>query len=219
MSEATPTFSELFERALRSGLGDVNVSMPGVVVSYDAATQTATVRPGLRRVVFDENDEPGAEEIPPITNVPVSFPGGAGFTIHFPLAAGDTGDLIFSTWSLNEWQATGSVSTPGNLKLHDLGSAKFYPGIRSKKNAAPDTDKSIGIPGGQRAHFTELGVSIGTGADTAVVETKLKAVLAAACTAAGGAAATGDGGKAAFAAFASSLAAAPVGSSNLKADP
>ena len=161
MNEASPELDELIRRALEARVADVHVSMPGEVVSYDAATQTATVKPCLKRVVFSEDDEQVEEAYPPIQNVPVGFPGGAGFTIHFQLTAGDTGDLVFSSASHNEWQATGRVSAPGDLKPHNLGSAKFYPGIRHKKNAAPDTDNSIGVPGGLRAHFDSSFLRIG----------------------------------------------------------
>lgn len=223
MSDALPTLSEIVERALASRVADVHVSMPGEIVSYDATTQTATVRPGVRRVILSEDDDPIAEEIPPIENVPVSFPGGAGFTIHFALAPGDTGDIIFSSVSHNEWQATGRVSTPGDLKPHNLGSAKFYPGLRSRKNAAPDTDNSIGVPGGLRVHFGST-VNVGAGAQAVVLEDLMSAVLtalkgfisSAATTEAG---AGGLGGMTALSTALASWPATPIASSNLKADP
>ncbi len=218
MSDALPSLSEIIERALASRLADVCVSMPGFVVDYDPATQTATVQPGLRRVLFNEDDEQVAEEIHPIKNVPVSWPGGSGLTIHGTLAAGDTGDLHFSSWSHNEWQATGRVATPGDLKPHNLGSAKFYPGLRSRKNAAPDTDNSIGVPGGLRIHFGGT-VNVGTGAQAVPVADKLVAHLQSAAATAVDAAVPNDGGKAAFTAFSSALTAIGVSSGNLKADP
>jgi Phage protein Gp138 N-terminal domain len=161
MNEASPELDELIRRAIEARVADVHVSMPGEIVSYSASTQTATVRPCLKRVVFSEDDDQIEEELPPIQNVPVSWPGGSGLTIHGVLAAGDTGDLVFSTNSHNEWQATGRVSAPGDLKPHNLGAAKFYPGIRHKKNAAPDTDNSIGKPGGVRAHFDTAFLRVG----------------------------------------------------------
>ncbi len=179
MSDAEPSLAELLERALRSSLTDVHVSMPGEIVSYDAAKQVATVRLCLRRTLPDENGELVAEEIPPVQNVPVVWPGGSGLTLHGTLAAGDTGDVIFSSMSHNEWQASGRVSTPGDTKPHNLGSAKFYPGLRHKKNAAPDTDNSIGIPGGLRAHFTAGSVSIGAGSDFVAMSAKVEARLSA----------------------------------------
>jgi protein gp138 len=216
MTDALPTFSEIIERALAARVADVHVSMPGEIVSYDPATQTAVVRPGVRRVLLSEDGDQVAEELPPIENVPVSWPGGAGLTIHGVLAAGDTGDIIFSSSSHNEWQATGNVSTPGNLKPHDLGSAKFYPGLRSRKNAAPDVDNSIGIPGGLRLHFGASAVSVGAGAQPVVLETLLVSALSAILTAGAGA---GGPGAANFTAAQSALTSQVFAASNLKADP
>lgn len=216
MSDAIPTLSEIVERALASRVADVHVSMPGEIVSYDAATQTATVRPGVRRVVLSEDDDQVAEEIPPIENVPVSWQGCGALTLHGVLTAGDTGDIIFSSVSHNEWQATGRVSTPGDLKPHNLGSAKFYPGLRSRKNAAPDTDNSIGVPGGLRVHFGSSDVSIGSGAQSVVLEqllvTALTAIFAAGASA-------GGPGAANFTAAQGAIASQFYAASNLKADP
>lgn len=226
MSDALPSLSEIVERALASHANDVHVSMPGIVVSYDAATQTATVQPALRRVLQTEDGDQVAEEIPPIPNVPVSWPGGSGLTMHGTLEEGDTGDLLFSTWSHNEWQATGRVSTPGDLKPHNLGSAKFYPGLRSRKNAAPDTDNSFGIPGGLRVHFEETAVKVGTGAEfvalASLVLSELNALKGFIASAAGTEAAGGGlGGMTALNTAITSAWPSPSGvaASNLKADP
>lgn len=220
MSDALPSLSEIVERALAARLADVHVSMPGIVVSYDAATQTATVQPALRRVLLSEDDDLVAEELPPIENVPVSWPGCAAFTIHGTLAAGDTGDILFSSWSHNEWQASGRVSTPGDLKPHNLGSAKFYPGLRSRANAAPDTDNSIGKPGGLRIHFGST-VDVGAGGQFVALSDLVTALFTNLASAIGGwVPVPNDGGAALKTALTSWVAASKAtASSNLKADP
>ncbi len=149
MADAEPSLQELIRRALESRLAQVRVSMPGAVKSYDPATKTAVVQPALSDVVFDENDERVVNEIPPIQNVPVVWPSCDALSIHANLSAGDTGDLVFATNSISDWQRSGQTAAPGNLRLHPLGSAKFYPGLRHEKNTLPDTDESIGIPGGR----------------------------------------------------------------------
>ncbi len=159
MSDAEPSLQELIRRALESRLAQVRVSMPGIIKSYDAATKTATVQAALSDVVFDDADERVVSDIPPIQNVPVVFPSGGKLSLHFNLEAGDTGDLVFATNSISDWQRSGQVAAPGNLRLHPLGSAKFYPGLRHDKNQLPDVDESIGIPGGLRFKFEEDAIS------------------------------------------------------------
>ena len=221
MADALPTLSELIDRALAARVADVHVSMPGEVVSYDAATQTASVRPCLRRVVLSTDDDQVAEDLPIIPNVPVNWQGCAALTLHGVLAEGDTGDLIFSSMSHNEWQASGRVSTPGDLKPHGLASAKFYPGLRHKKNAAPDTDNSIGVPGGLRLHFGASAISAGAGAHYVAMAQLVQARLDALASAISGwVPVPNDGGAALKAALGTWLGGSnDVASTNLKADP
>lgn len=153
MADVEPTLAELIRRALESRLAQVRVSMPGKIVDYNPGTKTATVQPCLSDVLFDEDDNRVVRELKPIQNVPVVFPGGAALDQHIVLVADDTGDLVFATNSINDWQASGNVAPPGDLRLHPLGSAKFYPGLRHNGNVPPDTDNSIGEPGGTRARF------------------------------------------------------------------
>ncbi len=174
-----PTLAELLEVALRDDRAEIHVSMPGEIVSYDAAKQTALVRPMLKRVVFTEDGEQVHEELPPVANVPVVWPGCAGLTVHGVLEPGDTGDMVFSSWSHNEWQATGRASAPGDLKTHGLGGAKFYPGLRHSKNAAPDADNSIGKPGGLRLHFGSAAIRAGAGGDFVALAQATEARLSA----------------------------------------
>jgi hypothetical protein len=159
MADAEPSLAELIRRALESRLAQVRVSMPGAVVSYDADTKTATVQPALSDVVFNDEDERVVNDLGPIQNVPVVWPSCGALSIHANLEAGDTGDLVFATNSISDWQISGQVAAPGDLRLHPLGSAKFYPGLRHEKNTLPDTDESIGVPGGLRLKFEEDAIS------------------------------------------------------------
>ncbi len=216
-----PTLAELFEVALRDDRAEIHVSMPGEVVSYDPAKQTALVRPMLKRVVLTSDGEQVHEDLPPIANVPVSWPGGSGLTIHGELEPGDTGDVVFSSWSHNEWQATGRASAPGDLKTHGLGGAKFYPGLRHSKNPAPDADNSIGKPGGLRLHFESAVIKAGAGGDFVALaqatEARLSALETFAASHVHTSAAPGSPTTSSVPPFVA--APTPVKASNLKADP
>lgn len=234
MADVEPTLAELIRRALESRIAQVRVSMPGKVVDYDPQTKTATVQPCLSDVLFDEDDNRVVKELQPIQNVPVVFPGGSGIDLHIVLASGDTGDLVFATNSINDWQASGNVAAPGDLRLHPLGSAKFYPGLRHNGNVPPDTDNSIGEPGGTRARFAG-GVmhvsSTPTGGDSVVLlgdavgglGKALSDILQAGVTAGGPGAANFTAAAAALTALLAGPGAplwlAAAGSSKLKADP
>jgi hypothetical protein len=156
--------------AVASGNQDIHVSMPGTVLSYDAATQTAKVQPGIRRVIFDEDDQQVPETIPPFENVPVMHYRCAAFSIHANLAPGDGVDLVFGSDSMAEWrQGAETIATPGDLKRLGLSSPKAYPGLFPKSAPGSDHDNSIGTPGGLRVHFGTGAISIGGGANFAAL--------------------------------------------------
>ena len=181
---AEPTLGELIAMGVSSGLQDVHVSMPGTVISYNAAKQTAKIQPGIRRVIFDDDDEQVPETIAPFENVPVMHYRCGKLSIHAELAAGDCVDLVFGSDSMAEWRQGGaSIVTPGDLKRLGLSSPKAYPGMFPKSAPGPDQDSSIGRPGGLRIHFGDSQISVGTGANFAalanLVTSELTAIKAA----------------------------------------
>ena len=182
--EADPELAELIRRAIASERADIQVSMPGIVVSYDPSTETATIQPATRRARYNAEDEIVAEEINPIQNVPVIWPSCAAFSFHGVLAAGDGVDLVFSTFSHSGYRNTGSVSTPQDLSPQSLSYPKAYPGFKPKKETGKDTDNSIGVPTSgptnpARLHFTGAGVEVGKTALQAVaIAQKVEAELA-----------------------------------------
>lgn len=137
-----PTLAELVRRALESRIADIHVATPAIVRSYDAAKQTVSVQPAVRRVIEDEDGDFWEEDFPPIDNVPVEWPGGGGMYLHFPLAAGDSGVLVFCERSIAEWRDTGKQATPRDLRVHGLGSAVFRPGLRDNKTPRTDAPSS-----------------------------------------------------------------------------
>lgn len=163
MSDAEPTLHELIQLGVQSGLQDIHVSMPGTVISYDPATKTAKVQPGIKRVIFDEDDQQVHEDLQPFENVPVMFFRCGKLSIHAELAEGDGVDLVFASDSTAEWRNTGKPVAPGDLKRLGLSSPKAYPGMFPKNNPGADTDDSIGRPGGLRIHFTDTAIVVGDG--------------------------------------------------------
>ena len=195
--EADPELAELIRRAIASERVDIQVSMPGIVVSYDAETETAEIQPATRRARYNSDDEIVAEDIPPIQNVPVIWPSCAAFSFHGVLAPGDGVDLVFSTYSHAGYRNTGKLATPLDLRPQSLSYPKAYPGFKPKSATGKDTDNSVGKPTAgptnpARIHFVGAGVEVGkTALDPVVTASKLKLILDAAW--ASGAAAGGPG--------------------------
>jgi hypothetical protein len=98
----------------------LHTALPGIVRNYDVATQMAEVQLAVQL---------NGENVPPLADVPVCWPGGAAGFLHVPLAAGDTVLVVFSEEDFSKWFDTGSISAPAVLARHGLH-AVAIPGLR-----------------------------------------------------------------------------------------
>lgn len=127
------SLESVLEDVARRAKGDVNVSLPGVVVSYDAASQTATIQPVVRQGYLEEDDDDlddkvWWEKIPAIPRVPVAHWRAGGFAIHAPLLPGDFVTLVVSDRSIDEFMSTGSRdNTPQDTRRFDWTDAVALP--------------------------------------------------------------------------------------------
>ncbi|AMQ94641.1 baseplate protein [Aggregatibacter actinomycetemcomitans] len=110
---------------------NLHTALPAKVVSFDPAKQTVTLAVQIKMQLADGS---GAD-IPPLVDVPVSFPRGGGFAVTFPLQAGDEGIAIFSERCIDGWWHSGGASLPLDFRLHDLSDAMFIPGVCSVPKA------------------------------------------------------------------------------------
>lgn len=128
------TLEELIKLALDFRLLDLHVAIPGKVESFDGGTCKASVRPMVRRAVPTKTGGRRLEALPVIQNVRVSYAGGKGFAVAYPLEAGDTGTIVFCEVPIAEWGRTGENADPGDLRRHDLSGAVFFPGLYTDGN-------------------------------------------------------------------------------------
>jgi hypothetical protein len=59
------------------------------------------------------------------------FPGGGGYTLTFPIAAGDEALVVFSAKCIDAWWAYGGVQVQPELRMHDLSDGFALVGVRS----------------------------------------------------------------------------------------
>ena len=128
-----PTLVDLIKTAIFSALTETHTCMPGIIDSFDASTQTATVLPAIQRLPKKAEDTPA--NIPPVVQVPVIFPSAGGYSITFPVAHGDEVLLIFSERALDSWQQAGGIRPPASLRHHDYTDAVAIIGLHSNPKA------------------------------------------------------------------------------------
>ena len=120
----------VIDAAVSGALMDTFTSIPGYVVAFDAATQRAQVQIGVVRV----NKDGSTFDIPPIVDVPVSFPGD-DYVLEYEIKPGCEGDIHFSQRCIDAWKQTGGIAANPVARFHNKQDAKFIPGIRSLTNA------------------------------------------------------------------------------------
>lgn len=146
MTSKNPSIANLadnIKQGVNNRIKELHTSMPGIVQSFDAAKQTASVQPAIRRVFItrDGTDEIlAASDLPILINVPVQFPRGGGFSLTFPVKKGDECLLVFAERSLDTWHKFGGVRDPGARRFHSLSDATAFVGISSLPNKVPSYD-------------------------------------------------------------------------------
>lgn len=136
--ELAATPEAAFAAQIEGRLKELHTCLPGIIDSYNPATQTASVQPAIKRIFTEQ----GPVALPVCVDVPVAFPGGGDFFLTFPVQQGDECILFFSERCIDYWFAFGGVQLPAEYRLHDLSDAFAQVGVNSqaKKLSAVQTD-------------------------------------------------------------------------------
>ena len=110
----------VINQALAGLKASIYVSMPGSIVSYDPATQTASVQPMINDIRTDLSDDSAFfEPWGILQNVPVAWPRCAGYVMTGFLQPND--QVVLETFDMDPtaWRAQGrslSPTNPGSLR-------------------------------------------------------------------------------------------------------
>ena len=138
----SPNLAELIRAAIDNRIGDIHTSIPGRIESFDAATQTADIKPLLKRRAINSDGTEINESIPVIPRVPICFPRAGLFYITWPVESGDLCELVFSEQSRDNLKAAGGVNEtdPDDFRRFDLSDAFAIPGGYPEAKAIADFD-------------------------------------------------------------------------------
>ena len=137
----SPSLDNIINDLIERKLYELNTSMPGIIVSFNATQKTCSVMPALKRKYED-----GIKDLPIIQNVPICYPQTNNALISFPLEVGDNVLLVISQRSLDNWkeQAGNNTVDPEDIRRNSLTDAVCIPGILKKGDGiAAENDKMI----------------------------------------------------------------------------
>lgn len=150
-STISPELSDVIRGTIDQVLIDVNVCLPGKIISYDKDTQYANVQAQIMMTFSDGTALP----ITVIPKVPVKHPranGGKAF-VHMPLKPGDDVVLVFSQRSLDIWKSQGGLTNPKDPTKFNITDAYALIGGSAIPDAFhPTTDNGIEIVN-EETHF------------------------------------------------------------------
>lgn len=126
---ADPDLTTYVDMKLREMLLNLNCHLIGTIESFDAAKQTASVS-----INYKLNFAGQLKEYPLLPDVPVFVLGGGNRGVTVPIVKGDTCLVLFNDRNVDNWFATGNVTSPANLRLHDLSDGFALVGFRSLAN-------------------------------------------------------------------------------------
>ena len=102
----------------------LHCALPGIVEAFDEAEQTVSVRLAVRERVRDETGEGWADrEVPVLRNVPVLLPRAGGWSLLFPIHAGDECLVVFCDRCIDGWWQSGGVQSQAESRSHDYSDA------------------------------------------------------------------------------------------------
>lgn len=140
----TTSLADVIRSATADAVRDAAVALPGIVVSYNAVTETATIKPAISRLVQteDEPEEDEPEELPAIPDVKIIWYRARGISIAPPISSpgllpGDPVLLVCCDRDISSWMQSGAVSEPDDYRSHSWGNAVAFPGLTPTANPFP----------------------------------------------------------------------------------
>jgi hypothetical protein len=114
----------------RDILTSLHCALPGMVVSFDAESQTAVIQPAVKHRPVSSRPTEGSGEIslPLLRDVPVFMP------VSFEVNPGDACLVIFADCDIDAWFETGEAEVPASNRMHSLSDGFAFVGFRTRRN-------------------------------------------------------------------------------------
>lgn len=141
---------ETLRMAIEARAARLWTTLPAVVQSYNAATQTLTAQPAINGRQKQSDGTWISLQMPIVVDVPVQWPAGGGATWTFPIQSGDECLLFIASRCIDAWFTHGfqaantsdpygrqfnPLNDPPEFRMHNLSDCFAIVGIRNQSRA------------------------------------------------------------------------------------
>lgn len=140
-------FAQGIEDMISNGIAGIHTACPATIVSFDAGTCVASVKPTMTYYKSDGT----TLDYPVIIGVPVFMPKAGSSQITYPVKAGDSCLLVFAERSIDEWMGKGN-SDNHDPRRYDLTDAFCFVGMCPSQSISADNVEVIN--GGTKISLT-----------------------------------------------------------------
>lgn len=117
------SLSGVLKTAINKAMQSLDVMLPVEVVSYDRATNRATVKPLVQMVGSDGEVVSRAN----VASIRVQQPGNGAFSISLPIKPGDKGWMLAADRDISNFQQGLTESQPNTDRMHSFQDGMFMP--------------------------------------------------------------------------------------------
>lgn len=144
--------------ALTGWQAGIWTALPGVIDDVDLAKMTARVKPAMQARFSKPGGSADWVNLPLLVDCPVIFPSGGGFTLTFPVTAGDECLVIFASRCIDGWWQSGGQARPLEMRMHDLSDGFVMVGPRSQPHVlgVPASSSSVELRNDSRSAFVQI---------------------------------------------------------------
>lgn len=135
--ERSDSLFESISAAQQARQAGIWTAMPAIVQSFNAEQMTIVAQPAIQAQMRAPDGKVSWATLSLLLDVPVLFQGGGGYTLTFPIVAGDEALIVFSSRCLDAWWQSGGVQVQAELRMHDLSDGFALVGLRSLPRVPP----------------------------------------------------------------------------------
>lgn len=129
--ERVNDLNEMLLAAFQGWQSNLWTALPGYVTAFDPAKKTVSVQPTIKGRIRNVDGTYRTQPLPLLLDCPVFFPSGGGYTLTFPIVAGDECLVVFASRCIDAWWYSGGIQDPAMVRMHDLSDGFVFVGISS----------------------------------------------------------------------------------------